>query len=96
MRAARALSNGKYGAHITLHKNIPVGAGLGGGSADAAAVLRGLTTLWGLGTSDDMLQRLAIKLGSDVPVCLASQTSWLGGVGEYVSPVTLDSPIRGR
>ena len=90
MHAARALGGGKRGAQITLHKHIPVGAGLGGGSADAAATLRGLITLWGLDVKDKELQRLALKLGSDVPVCLYSQSAFVSGIGECVSPVGIE------
>ena len=66
LRAARALHPGG-GAAITLTKNIPVGAGLGGGSSDAAAVLRALNTWWGLGHDMAALEAIAATLGSDVP-----------------------------
>jgi 4-diphosphocytidyl-2-C-methyl-D-erythritol kinase len=92
LRAARALGGGR-GAHITLHKHIPVAAGLGGGSADAAATLRGLITLWGLEIGDSELQRIAVRLGSDVPVCLRSQAAFVSGIGEFVSPVGVTGPL---
>jgi 4-diphosphocytidyl-2-C-methyl-D-erythritol kinase len=88
MRAAFALRHYariQKGAHIALHKRIPVGAGLGGGSADAAATLRALRRLWKIDCGDDILQQIAATLGSDVPVCVGSETSWMCGVGEKLS-----------
>ena len=71
---------------ITLDKRIPVAAGLGGGSADAAAVLRGLARLWGLGAEHaGVLQETARSLGADVPVCLASRAACMAGIGEALS-----------
>ena len=90
LRAAQLLqqyADVKKSARITLHKAIPVGAGLGGGSANAAAVLRGLQQLWNLQLNEDALSQLARQLGSDVPVCLLSQTSWVTGIGEAIAPV---------
>jgi 4-diphosphocytidyl-2-C-methyl-D-erythritol kinase len=88
LRAARALSektrNAKAGAHIVLEKNLPVAAGLGGGSADAAAALRGLNAFWNLALSENDLLEIASSLGSDVPACLLSRTCWMEGRGEYV------------
>jgi 4-diphosphocytidyl-2-C-methyl-D-erythritol kinase len=72
------------GVHITLEKQIPVAAGLGGGSADAAAVLRGLTRFWGLSVNTEELLALAAKLGSDVPFCLMGGTALGKGRGELV------------
>ena len=71
---------------ITLHKRVPVAAGLGGGSADAAAVLRGLARLWRLGPEHaDDLREVALGLGADVPVCLDSRAAYMGGIGEALS-----------
>ncbi len=92
MRAARAIGGG-HGARIRLHKHIPVGAGLGGGSADAAAVLRGLQALWQMPVPMDRLQRIALQLGSDVPVCLAPQPAWVDSMGERVTPALLEVPV---
>ena len=88
-RAASALA-AKLGRHadvrITLEKRIPVAAGLGGGSADAAAVLRGLARLWRLGAEHaDDLQEVALGLGADVPVCVASRAARMAGIGERLS-----------
>ncbi len=69
---------------ITLEKNLPVAAGIGGGSADAAAVISGLAELWGLDAADPALQRLAVSLGADVPVCLAGRPCRVTGIGEQI------------
>lgn len=89
LKAARALGDG--GAHITLTKNLPVASGIGGGSADAAAALRGLNQLWNLGHTDDALREIAATLGSDVPVCVASASAWMEGRGEILSPMVVPS-----
>ena len=72
------------GAHIALEKAIPVSAGLGGGSSDAAATLRGLNDLWQLGRSAAHLEALAAKLGSDVPFLLQGGTAIALGRGERI------------
>ena len=77
-------------AIITLEKRIPTEAGLGGGSADAAAVLRGLNALWGLGLSADELRGIGLKLGSDVPFAIAGGTARVRGVGEMIEPIEQD------
>jgi 4-diphosphocytidyl-2-C-methyl-D-erythritol kinase len=71
-------------AALTLIKNLPVAAGIGGGSSDAAATLRALDALWRLGLDEARLGRIAARLGADVPVCLAARASWVGGIGEAV------------
>jgi 4-diphosphocytidyl-2-C-methyl-D-erythritol kinase len=78
---------GSSGAHFSLQKNLPVAAGLGGGSADAAAALRGLNQLWNRDFSEDQLHGLAASLGSDVPACLLSRSCWMEGRGEIVREV---------
>lgn len=78
----RAEAGVSLGARITLEKRIPVAAGLGGGSADAAAVLVGLATLWGLRWPTTRLAALAARLGSDVPFFLGSPTALAAGRGE--------------
>ena len=72
---------------ITLNKKIPVGAGLGGGSADAAATLRALNKLASKPLSDDQLFVIAATLGSDVPVCLASTPHRIKGAGDVIHPL---------
>lgn len=82
-RAARALFSELPPVRIHLEKNIPVAAGLGGGSADAAATLRGLVKLFELHAPD--LPAVAAGLGADVPICLFSRASRMTGVGEVVT-----------
>jgi 4-diphosphocytidyl-2-C-methyl-D-erythritol kinase len=86
LKAAGAL-NGKSGARLTLTKNLPVASGIGGGSADAAAALRVLSSLWGLALGESRLCEIAASLGSDVPVCVVSEPRWMAGRGELLSPV---------
>ena len=74
---------------FTLDKNLPVAAGIGGGSADAAAALRLLAQLNGLALDDSRLIEVAQLTGADVPVCLASQACVMTGVGETLQPLSL-------
>lgn len=76
------------GATISIKKNIPISAGLGGGSTDAAAVLRGLSKLWKLGLSIDELTEIGAEIGSDVPFLVRGGTSLVQGRGEVVTPIT--------
>ncbi len=76
------------GAVIHLQKNIPIGAGLAGGSSDGAATLVGLNNLWSLGLPYEDLEKLASELGSDVPFCLAGGTQLCFGRGERLEPLT--------
>lgn len=75
------------GVQITLQKNIPIGAGLAGGSTNAAAVLVGIDLLWQLGLTQAELQIMAAKLGSDVPFCIVGGTAIATGRGEVISPL---------
>lgn len=89
-RAARAFerATGKTAAvHIAIEKHIPMGAGLAGGSADAAAVLRGLNRLLETGLSMDELRTIGASIGSDVPFCLAGGTALAEGRGEVITPL---------
>jgi 4-diphosphocytidyl-2-C-methyl-D-erythritol kinase len=72
---------------MLLQKNIPSGAGMGGGSADAAAALKGLNELWNLGLSHQELLALGLKLGADVPFMLTGGLARVGGIGEVISPL---------
>ena len=74
-------------ARVRLRKRIPVGAGLGGGSADAAAVLVGLNELFGLGLQADELREVAARVGADVPFCISGGTALGEGVGEILTPL---------
>ena len=89
LRAARALARETgtgAGARLTLDKQLPIASGIGGGSADAAATLRVLNRLWRLGLEEARLAALALPLGADVPVCLASRPARMGGIGEVLAP----------
>ena len=94
-RAARALAahaGRPPRAALRLVKHVPVAAGLGGGSSDAAAALRALIRLWGLSIETDELARLALELGADVPVCLSRRATLVGGVGEVLTPLDRAPP----
>ena len=96
LRAARALQQATgctRGAAITLQKFIPVAAGMGGGSSDAAATLKGLNELWGLGLSDDQLEEIGLTIGADVPFCIRGGLQRAQGVGEKLTPVALKTPL---
>lgn len=98
LRAATAFRDalgGKRGAAICLTKRLPVAAGLGGGSADAAAVLRLLNRLWNAGWSPEQLAALGATLGADVAACVHSRTMFGRGRGELLTPVD-DSEFAGR
>ena len=73
--------------HIHIDKHIPVAAGLAGGSADCAAVLRGLNRLWRLGLSPDTLRQIGRALGADVPFCINGGIARAGGIGEILVPL---------
>ncbi|MEI7832406.1 MAG: 4-(cytidine 5'-diphospho)-2-C-methyl-D-erythritol kinase [bacterium] len=90
LKAARLLRDEtgcKMGARITLEKNIPTRAGLGGGSSDAASTLVGLDKLWGLKLPVADLAVLAARLGSDIPFFLYAPTALISGRGEVVTPL---------
>jgi len=87
LRAARALAaeaGTLAGASLTLTKNLPVASGIGGGSADAAAALRGLNAMWNTGKDPSALCKVAAALGSDIPVCVVSGPSFMEGRGEIL------------
>lgn len=88
LRAAKSLSEKSaldtQGAKLILTKNLPVASGIGGGSADAAAALRGLNQLWNLDRSEAVLRDLAAGLGSDIPVCVLSASCFMEGRGEVL------------
>jgi 4-diphosphocytidyl-2-C-methyl-D-erythritol kinase len=92
LRAARALqqaSGSGYGADIHIHKRVPTGAGLGGGSSDAATTLLALNRLWGLHWPHARLAAIALTLGADVPFFVHGQHAFVEGIGELITPVML-------
>ncbi len=89
LKAARLLAEAAgitKGAAIRLTKRLPVAAGIGGGSADAAAALKGLAQLWQVSLPPERMQALALSIGADVPVCLAGRPTRMCGIGEQLSP----------
>ncbi len=95
VHAARALQSASgctRGANIRLLKRTPMGAGLGGGSSDAATTLVALNQLWCTGLDTHALAALGLKLGADVPVFVRGEASWAEGIGEILTPVTLPEP----
>ncbi len=79
-----------FGAKITLTKNIPIGAGLGGGSADAAATLRLLPKLWGVEIPDKIIHNIASELGSDIVACVVSKPVIATETGNKIDTVNID------
>ncbi len=77
----------RQGVEITLNKNIPIAAGMAGGSTDAAAVFHGLNELFGLEMSLQEMQRMGVKIGADVPYCIMGGTALSEGIGEILTPL---------
>jgi 4-diphosphocytidyl-2-C-methyl-D-erythritol kinase len=93
-RAAQALKMATgcpLGVHVSIDKQIPTQAGLGGGSSDAATCLLALNRLWGLGLNRAQLSAIGLTLGADVPFFLCGHNAWVEGVGEKLTPVALPS-----
>ena len=86
-RALQALCGISRGASLHLIKRIPMGAGLGGGSADAAAALKGLNKLWGIGLDLPALCRIGERLGADIPFCLHDAPRRAQGIGEILTTI---------
>ncbi|WP_258160925.1 4-(cytidine 5'-diphospho)-2-C-methyl-D-erythritol kinase [Rhizobium sp. TH2] len=82
---AAARGNSAPPVHIHLEKNLPVASGIGGGSADAAAALRGLARFWATGTDRPSLHAIGLALGADVPMCIESQPLLARGIGEDIT-----------
>jgi 4-diphosphocytidyl-2-C-methyl-D-erythritol kinase len=90
VRAAHLLQHHagvQEGVRIQLQKHIPSGAGLGGGSSDAATTLVALNTLWNVGYSTEDLAELGVQLGADVPIFIYGKAAWAQGVGEQFTPI---------
>ena len=90
IRAAEAYfaaTGTRFGVSVSLEKNVPTEAGLGGGSADAAATLRALNRMAGNPLSSDKLREIASTLGADVPFCLFGGTAICRGIGDVIEPI---------
>jgi 4-diphosphocytidyl-2-C-methyl-D-erythritol kinase len=83
----RRMTDEELAVEVTLRKRIPAGAGLGGGSADAAAVLVGLNEMFGLGLRIDELREIGVEIGADVPFCISGGTALGEGVGEILTQI---------
>ncbi len=95
LRAARLLRTrcpGGEGVDIRIHKQLPMGGGLGGGSSDAATVLVAMNRLWRCGLADEDLAQLGLELGADVPIFVRGYAAWAEGVGEKIAPIELARP----
>jgi 4-diphosphocytidyl-2-C-methyl-D-erythritol kinase len=79
----------KLGVNIQLQKNIPMGAGLGGGSSNAAYVLMALNEIWQLNFSTYDLANVAVQLGADIPFFLNQEAAWVEGIGQKITPIKI-------
>ena len=94
LRAARALqqlSGTSFGVDISIDKQLPAGAGMGGGSSDAASTLLALNRLWGLNWPRAQLAELALTLGADVPFFVGGHNAFVEGIGERLTPVPVST-----
>ncbi|MDT9000211.1 4-(cytidine 5'-diphospho)-2-C-methyl-D-erythritol kinase [Paucibacter sp. APW11] len=97
LRAARALQAAtgcRLGADIHIEKRLPAGAGMGGGSSDAASTLIALNRLWGLGLTRRQLLDIALPLGADVPFFIGGRHAFVEGIGERLTPLDLPREMR--
>jgi 4-diphosphocytidyl-2-C-methyl-D-erythritol kinase len=97
IKAHRALEqhiNNPLPTAFTLQQNLPLGGSIGGGSANAAATLRGLCTLYDLPISQESLHQIATTLGADVPVCLHSTPSFMTGIGDNIAPIPMPHSLH--
>ncbi len=95
VRAARLLqqrASVRTGVDITVTKRLPMGAGLGGGSSDAATTLVALNRIWNIGWDAERLAVLGLQLGADVPVFVHGRAAWGEGIGEILTPLALPEP----
>ena len=95
IKAARALQQTctcQQGVDIYLDKKLPMGAGLGGGSSDAATTLHALNQIWDCGLNNEELAEIGLKLGADVPVFVHGFSAFAEGIGEQLTPLELDQP----
>ena len=89
----KAQSGTSLGCDISIDKKVPWGAGLGGGSSDAATVLMALNKLWNLNWSGPRLEQLGLQLGADVPFFLRGRPAWVEGIGEIITPIQLPDEV---
>ena len=95
-RAAEAVSSHvsrELGVNIHIEKNIPVAAGLAGGSTDAAAVIRGLNIMYDLGLTLQEMMDIGVSIGADVPFCIMGGTALAEGIGEELTPINPGKPV---
>jgi 4-diphosphocytidyl-2-C-methyl-D-erythritol kinase len=95
IRAAQLLQQQfgvESGVQISIHKRIPIGGGLGGGSSNAATTLLALNLLWNLNLELTELAAIGLELGADVPVFVMGRAAWASGIGEQLSPIELSEP----
>jgi 4-diphosphocytidyl-2-C-methyl-D-erythritol kinase len=88
-QAATLLKNDSNGAIIKLHKNIPIGGGLGGGSSDAASAFKMLKELWNINLMNMELNEKLIQLGADVPICFHGKVTYFSGIGEVIEDINI-------
>lgn len=88
-----ALCSRETNADLQVQKNIPLGAGLGGGSADAAATIRGLCDVWNIQPGKEKMDELLLSLGADVPVCYHGKTCRFQGIGNIISSSPILPPV---
>jgi 4-diphosphocytidyl-2-C-methyl-D-erythritol kinase len=89
VRKLEAYKAGHAGVDIHLHKRLPMGGGIGGGSSNAATTLVALNHLWECGLNKQQLQAIGLQLGADVPVFINAQTAWAEGIGETLEPIKM-------
>jgi len=95
VKAAKLLqkyTRSELGCNIQLDKRLPMGGGLGGGSSDAATTLVALNKLWQTQLNQQELAQLGLQLGADVPIFIFGQSAWAEGIGEKLTPITVDEP----
>ena len=85
IRAMEAKAGRRAEMALTLTKHLPTGAGLGGGSADAAAAMHLLNAAWGKAFDEDALQQIGLQIGAELPICVVSKDGWVEGIGDKVT-----------
>ncbi|MEI6730839.1 MAG: 4-(cytidine 5'-diphospho)-2-C-methyl-D-erythritol kinase [Pseudomonadota bacterium] len=83
----------EQGAEITIEKNLPIASGIGGGSSDAASVLKLLIDLWGIKDKKQEIAQIALQLGADIPACLHANPLYMGGIGEQIQECEIEEDL---